>query len=267
MSATRPAIALAVGACTALATSSIACRATKPSPAPSAARTGPDRAAAVVPTSPEALLAFVRVREDAVSALRARFTVEFQADPRHRRQLDGVVVVRKPDAFRMSLVSPFGLTVFDHVARAGSARTRYPMGEPGRGPDASLSHEQMAQAFLRGEHAFPGRCEARAVTTDTVEFRCADAGRDHHRRLTVERASGNILLERSFTAGREQLRIERGDYRRAGGSGPRQRHLDVELPWRIKMTTPGTDRIVEIGIRTYEIDPDLAEDLFMFDPQ
>ena len=192
--------------------------------------------------------------------MRARFTARVETSERDDREIDGIVIVARPDAFRMSLISPLGLSVFDHVSNGDRSRTRYPMGPPSSESAAAatpFSHEELAEAFLRGDHAYPGHCAPDVIGKDVVEFRCSVAGNASYRILTVERAHGRILDERSYRDGRERLHITLGDHRVTDG---------VELPRRITMRWPGRDRQTDIEIHEYQINPPLDADLFAVEP-
>lgn len=218
---------------------------------------------------PDELLRFVRAREDRVSTLRARFTVRIRNGEQEDRELDGVVIVAKPDSFRMSLISPLGLSVFDHVANGDRSRTRYPMGPlssdgsdtsaaAGEAATTPFSGDEMAEPFLRRDLAHPGRCRLDEIREDVVELRCATASDATYRTITIERAHGRIVAERSFRDGGERLHITLDDHHITHG---------VELPRRITMSWPDRDHHAEIRIRQYEINPRLDVDLFAVEPR
>src|SRR5574340_57689 len=80
--------------------------------APAGRRQAP---AAPAPLSPAAALAVVEQREAAIHTLRARFTAHSRrGDDTHAA--DGVLLVKKPDRFRLRLMLPLGLTIFDYVS-------------------------------------------------------------------------------------------------------------------------------------------------------
>ena len=116
----------------------------------------------------------------------------------------------------------------------------------------------MIEAFLRGAQAYPGRCSPEESGEDAVEFRCATGSDASYRTITIERAHGRIVAERSFRDGGERLHITLDDHHTTDG---------VELPHRITLSRPGRDQHTEIRIRRYEINPRLDADLFAVEPR
>src|SRR5215470_15649499 len=78
------------------------------------------------PSDPATVYATVRQREEAIRTLRAQFSAVVHQGTSERRA-DGVLLVKKPDRFRMRLLSPFGLTVFDYTSWDAHARMELPL--------------------------------------------------------------------------------------------------------------------------------------------
>jgi hypothetical protein len=230
--------ALALSAC--LASLTVACT---PRIAPTPVPAG---------TDPAALLAMVRQREDGIHSLRARFAATVRHDDTVRRA-EGVLLIKKPDCFRLRLLSPFGFTVFDYVTRGAHARMELPLegkqlvdGEIGT--QAAFSPLDFRQAFLRGEAAFPGRCTPAAAGTEVV----VDCRDDHNallREIRIARASGTVTREISFDRERPRASLQFDDYRVVDG---------LPLPFAIELRSPDRNLTVQIALRAYEINPALA---------
>ena len=82
--------------------------------------------AAETERTPEAAYAAVRQQEAAIRTLRARFRAAVRRGT-ETRVADGVLVVKKPDRFRLRLLSPFGFTVFDYTSWDAHDRMELPL--------------------------------------------------------------------------------------------------------------------------------------------
>ena len=224
----------------------------------SAERRGEQVAPALDATDPEAALAIVRAREDAVRTLRATFRAEVHARDESgepsARAVGGVLLVRKPEDFRLRLTLPLGLTVFDYLARGERVSVVRPLA---RGDDPadfrSFSREDLGQAFLRGGLAFPGTCAARRRSSPWLVFDCLVGGAKLLRQIRVDPDTGRIAQERSFRNGHVRLLLEYDDFRAADGA---------DLPHRILLVYPDEGVHVDIEVDRYEVNPVLAERLF-----
>jgi hypothetical protein len=215
------------------------------------------RPAPVAATDPEAVFATVRAREDRLVTLRARFAADARRGA-ERHATDGVLLVKKPDRFRLRMMLPLGLTVFDFVQAGQREQLSLPLqgrvvsGTPP--PDLMpMSQADLDEAFLRGPAAFPGTCAAQAVAPGQVAVVCRDRSGDVLRRIDIERATATIIEEVSYDRGRPRLVLRYGDYRRVG---------DVALPYHIEMLCPGRDLSLAIRIARYEVNPSLPDRLF-----
>ena len=209
---------------------------------------------------PAAVYAAVRRAEDSVQTMRARFSATVhQGD--NVRQADGVLVVKKPDRFRMRLLSPFGLTVFDYTSWDGHARMELPL-EGKRLSDSEITAESaftpgdLRQAFLRAGAAFPGRCTPRAAAAETI-VECRDAEGTLLRVLHIEQRTQTITEEVSFASGVPHLTMQYDDYRAVGAA---------LLPFAIHLSYPERQVTLAISVRNYEVNPALADELFSCAP-
>lgn len=211
-----------------------------------------------VPTAdPARLLQTVREREDRITSLRARFTADTQRAGA-RRTADGVLLVKKPDRFRLRMTLPFGLTIFDYLKWGDRAQLSLPLegrvvDGPLQGHGLAFSQEDLGQAFLRGPYAFPGTCLANSSGGSTIVVLCRDASGALLRQMRVDSQSGALRDETSYDAGQAHMVIRYDDYRPAD---------DTELPYRIILNYPAQDATLDIAIQRYEINPILADDLF-----
>jgi outer membrane biogenesis lipoprotein LolB len=207
----------------------------------------------VLPAAPAARLAAVQANEERIHSLRARFDSVAHL-PDADRSADGVLLVVKPDRFRMRLMLPFGFTVFDYLCVGEQTWVSLPMaGEEERArvnQFAPFSREDFRQAFLRGSYAFPGTCEAAPAPNDQVWVTCRDA--DVLRR-TVLIGSDGIIEEATYSDGVQRLLIRYRDYRSIDGAA---------LPFRITLEYPQQRQSVDITIERYEVNPALSDDLF-----
>ena len=209
--------------------------------------------AARLPSSPDARLAAVRAREDQVQTLRARFSSVTRVGE-EERHTDGVLLVAKPDRFRMRLMLPFGFTVFDYLNVGEQTWMTLPLADAQQreraGAFAPFSRQDLAEAFLRGPYAFPGECTPAPAAGDTVWVSCHVAGA--LRRTYLIGADG-IAEETSYDGDAPRMHIAYTDYRAAGGT---------TLPFRITLDYPQRQQSVDITIDRYEVNPSLSDDLF-----
>lgn len=212
---------------------------------------------------PAAVLACVRGREDGVTAMRARFTA-ISDSAGERTTTSGVVLVAKPDRFRLRLMLPFGLTVFDAVESDGHLQMSLPL-QGGEITDAQraplpFTQSDLEEAFLRGDHAFPGTCEASAGRAGEVVVRCR-RGDGRVRVLHLDERTATITDEASFAsaaasaAGTPHFTIAYSEDRAVAPSG-------AVLPHRIRLAYPARRISLDIEIEKYEVNPALSPALF-----
>ena len=207
--------------------------------------------------SAEAALACAQQREEAITTLRSVFTAtsEHNGD---RYTTRGVLLVSKPDRFRLRLMLPVGFTVFDCIGSDGHLHLSLPLhgrhDDAGGGTSAPLpfQYADLAEAFLRGAHAFPGACVA-ARDSDEVVVQCGDAGVRRWRRLVLDPASTFIRDEISYGDAALLLTLRYEDYQPTDG---------IWLPRRIILASPRSSVSLDIVVERYEINPDLPADLF-----
>jgi outer membrane lipoprotein-sorting protein len=202
-----------------------------------------------LPAAPEARLAAVRAEEDRIHSLRARFSSVTRL-PGDERSADGVLLVAKPDRFRLRLMLPFGLTVFDYLNVGERTWMTLPLADPQQRAHAEqfapFSRDDLGQAFLRGAYAFPGDCTAATADDAEVVVRCRVDGA-LRRSLLI--GNEGILEETSYAGDAPRMVIHYADYR--GG-----------LPYHITLEYPQHQQSVDITIERYEVNPTLSDDLF-----
>ncbi|HXQ23016.1 MAG TPA: hypothetical protein VN812_15165 [Candidatus Acidoferrales bacterium] len=212
-------------------------------------------------SDPTTIFAIVRQREAQIVTLRARFTADSRrGDEQH--SADGVLLVKKPDRFRLRLMLPLGLTVFDYVSWGPHARMSLPLenrvaSDPTPDSHLAFSQEDLAQAFLRGSRAFPGTCTPSNDDTAAVVVVCRDAPGTILRRIRIDAHGATPLDETSFEAGQPRMTIRYGDYRMTG---------DMLLPYRIALQYPEQRVSLDISIERYEVNPRLPDELFQPPP-
>lgn len=211
----------------------------------------------VSPTAdPAEVLALVRRREDAIHTMRARFSATVHQGETVRRA-EGVLLVKKPDRFRLRLLSPFGFTVFDYVTFGTHTRMELPLegkrlSDDEIGTQSAFSPVDLRQAFLRGPAAFPGRCASQTTGTEIlVDCRAADSA--DRREIRIAGATATVDEETSFSGAVARVIMMFTDYRMVGG---------LPLPFAIELRAPQRQVTMQIALRSYEINPTLDDALF-----
>lgn len=222
-----------------------------------AACAAPHKPAPIVSRGPAAVFSAVRAREDRIASLRARFTAESRR-AQERHTTDGVLLVQKPNRFRLRMMLPFGLTVFDYVQSDDRVQLSLPLqGRVVSGTPPSdlmpFSQADLAEAFLRGPAAFPGTCAAEGNAPAQIVVLCRDRSGALLRRIRIDRATATIDEETTYQEGLPSLVLRYGDYRHVD---------DTELPFRIEMLYPERDLSLAIKIDRYEVNPALPDRLF-----
>jgi uncharacterized protein DUF4292 len=223
----------------------VSCSATKPISLP------------VASADPAAVFTAVRQHEAQINTLRARFAADTQrGDEKH--SADGVLLVMKPDRFRLRLMLPLGLTVFDYVSWGEHAQMSLPfenrvVSDPAADNHLAFTQEDLAQAFLRGAKAFPGTCTPSRDAPDAVVVLCRDGSGNILRRMRIDPRNATPLDETSYQAGQPRLIIRYSDYRLVD---------DTLLPFHIAMRYPEQNVSMDITIGRYEVNPRLADALF-----
>lgn len=217
---------------------------------------GPPRYVPTIPplSDPAAVLDGVRRREDEIRSLRARFkaTAFHGAD---ESDVQGVLLVRKTDRFRMRLMLPLGVTVLDYVSHGDRTWTFLPLSKNDDAREATLfSPADVRETFLRGEAAFPGTCSATSDSVSIVDVVCRSCDEcPVLRSMRLDRRRGTITEETSYGDGEPRLAIGYDDYREVAG---------LPLPFQVVMTYPSRGLRIEIRIRAYEVNPELKDELF-----
>jgi hypothetical protein len=207
-------------------------------------------------TDPVAVYAAVQRQEAAVQTLRARFRARVRRG-KELRNADGVLLVKKPDRFRLRLVSPFGLTVFDYTSWDGHDRMQLPL-EGKQLSDAQIAEHSpfspadMREVFLGSAAAGATRCSAQGASAETI-VDCRDREGALVRVIRIQTATREVVQEVRFVAGQPEVIMEPGDYRQVGSTA---------LPFRIDLTYPQKGVHLEIEVRSYEVNPALPDSLF-----
>ncbi len=208
------------------------------------------------PASAAEVFAVMRRREETIRTLRARFSaVVHQGDT--ERRAEGVLLVKKPDRFRLRLLSPFGFTVFDYAVSATHATMELPLeGKRLRddeiGTQSAFAPSDLRQAFLRGSAAFPGACTPTDSGTE-VTVECVGDASTGRREIQIARATATVSRETSFDGDTPRLIITFTDYRVIGG---------LPLPFSIELRVPPRQVTMQITLRSYEVNPVLDDALF-----
>ncbi len=208
--------------------------------------------------SADDVYAGLRRRETEIQNLRARFSAVFETSGSEAtvRRASGVLLVKKPDRFRLRLLSPFGFTVFDYVSSGEHVRIELPLqgktltdGEADHGP---FSPRLLRQQFLRESAPFAGHCGEDA-DAELLYLSCCEADGPMLRRINIERSSGRVRREVMFDAVRNRLEfvVDYSDYRPVSG---------IDLPFAISLATDSQKLTVTVA--AYEVNPPLTDDLF-----
>ena len=212
--------------------------------------------AAETERTPEAAYAAVRQQEAAIRSLRARFSATVRRGT-ETRAADGVLVVKKPDRFRLRLLSPFGLTVFDYTSWDAHDRMELPLeGKLFRDAEiadhALFSPADMREVFLGPAGDDAERCTVQGSSLETV-VDCRDHGGTLARLIRIQTSTRRVEQRVRMQSGQPDLVMEFADYRRVER---------VELPFKIALTSPAKAIHLEITVRTYELNPSLPDSLF-----
>lgn len=206
--------------------------------------------------TPDAVYAAVRRQEAEVQTLRARFSARVVRTGQARRA-DGVLLVKKPDRFRLRLLSPFGLTVFDYTSWDSHDRMLLPL-EGKQFSDAEIAEHSpfspadMRAVFLGAADDGGAHCNAQGGGTETV-VDCRHPDGAPARLIRIQTASRTVAQEIRLVAGQPQVIMQFGDYRPVES---------VQLPFKIDLTYPDKGVHLEIAVRSYEMNPSLPDSLF-----
>jgi hypothetical protein len=202
------------------------------------------------------VFAVVRAREQAIVSLRTSFSARTRERDR-TRSADGVLLVQKPDRFRLRMMLPVGVTVFDYLTVGERTQIAFPLegrivNSAPQGDWAAFSRDDLSQAFLRGSRAFPGTCTAVAQDAELVVATCHERGR-LQRRFLIERRTATVREEVSYADDKPRLVIRFGEYRMVDST---------PMPFRVELQYPERALVVEITVRTTEVNPALDASLF-----
>ena len=201
-----------------------------------------------------ALLAELRLREDAAGSWKAVHSLSIE-DRRSLRsaRLRGVLLVRRPDRFRLRLLGPAGMTAMDLLFVAPRYQLAIPGGPAISGADARrerrLPVDAMARAFLRVYDGEPVALHTSA-TRRRLDLRGAGGVR---RTLVVGGDRPEVLVDSARGDGGESLRVTYADWREIEGR---------RLPFRVRMDLPQREITARVEVERYELDPRVPADAF-----
>lgn len=206
--------------------------------------------------TPEAAYAAVQQQEAAIRTLRARFRAAVRRGT-ETRIADGVLVVKKPDRFRLRLLSPFGLTIFDYTSSDAHDRMELPLeGKLFRDAEIAdhglISPAAMREAFLGSSGDDAKRCTVQGGSLETV-VDCRDQEGTLARLIRIQTSTRHVEQRVRMQFGQPELVMEFADYRRVER---------VELPFKIALTYPAKEMHLDITVRDYEVNPSLPDSLF-----
>jgi hypothetical protein len=191
---------------------------------------------------PEIVIATLQANEAKVRTLRARFDAKIAA-PQGTRSVGGVLVIAKPDRVRFRLMLPFGVTVYDFVKVGGEAWQTQPLG----GRSVGIDPYTLSDVFLRDESVDRVGCMM-GSTAEWVATEC-------HGRLERIRRS-DATVESAAIGDRNGVVITYADERLVDG---------VPLPFTIVIHF-WDDVVVTVSVDRYEVNPQLADDIFQPPP-
>jgi hypothetical protein len=201
-------------------------------------------------------LAVVRDGGDPVSSLRATFTARVERGDTTERAR-GVLLVRRPDRFRMRLSSLLGFTILDYTVEGDRQRLwlagRKEVLSGSEIPAAtSLSPAAVRWIFLRNDARLDHGCEERAAGS-AILVECRDEGGVPVYRGYVRTSSGLLEREIVYEGQAPRLTVSYDDFRPIGGA---------RLPHSIEWLEASTLTRVVIEVQRYEVNPDLPGPLF-----
>jgi hypothetical protein len=201
-----------------------------------------------------ALLAELRRRDDAHPAWKSvhRLTLQDRRNARHAK-MRGLLVVARPDRFRLRLLGPADVTAMDLTYVAPRYRLEIAGRDTFVGADARretrLPVAAMAETFLR---RFEG--EAVGLWAGSTRRRLAIATPDGGRRIVILPAARPEVMADSFRRrGVEELRVTYRQYRSVG---------PARLPFEVSMYLPDRSLAAHVAVERYEVGPAIPEGAF-----
>lgn len=171
--------------------------------------------------------------------------------------LSGLLAVRRPDAYRLRVLGPAGLTAMDLAWNAGRFVLDVPPSDvhlegDERTPRARLHGvpvDGLARAFLGTyEAARASLVEGRRWDLLTLE----EPG-GARRLLYLRRADATVVIDARLEAGRETLRLTHAAHRTVAG---------VSLSHRVRCDMPREGLSATIEVERYEVNPRLPDAAF-----
>ncbi|MBI2892619.1 MAG: hypothetical protein HYY06_03645 [Deltaproteobacteria bacterium] len=203
----------------------------------------------------QALLATLRAEEGRWRTLTIVHAIRL-ATREQSGSLRGLLAVRRPDAYRLQLLGPAGITAMDLTYRAGRFLLVIPSRNVRRAGDRSTPREDLrglpvdglARAFLDRYGGTPADLIEDARWS-VMEWRRGD----EVRRLWLDRETTLPRVDSTRRAGREEMRITYDRYRAADGA---------RLPFRVHFDMPAEGLRAQIDVERYRVNPDLPDSAF-----
>lgn len=209
-------------------------------------------------TRVQALLAELRGAQAPVHTLKVVHHITVQAEGRPSTgAMQGLLAVRRPDAYRLRVLGPAGITAMDLAWRSG----RFVLTVPPRGVrvdgDERTPREQLRGVPVDGlARAFLGTFDAtRAALVEDARWSLltlVEPG-GARRKLFVDRRNGTVAVDARFEGGAETTRLTQGGYRQVGG---------VWLPFRVRFDMPAQRVVATITVDRYDVNPALPDAAF-----
>ena len=207
----------------------------------------------------QALIGQLRAAQAPIKTLKVVHHISLWSAGLSSGALQGLLAVRRPDAYRLRVLGPAGLTAMDLVWRQG----RFVLDVPSRGVHLA-GDERTPRARLHGvpvdglARAFLGTYEAvRASLVEDARFSLLTLVEPSgaRRRLFVRRQDGAVAIDARFEDGRETTRLTHEGYRAVGG---------VRLAYRVRCDMPAQGLAATIDVDRYDVNPRLPDAAFAF---
>ncbi|MDX2171155.1 MAG: hypothetical protein SF182_29065 [Deltaproteobacteria bacterium] len=204
-------------------------------------RRGEPAAAEPVDRNAESAVDYVATQERAMHSLRAQFSASVWLDDGTLSRVSGVLLVVKPDRFRMRLMLPLGITVFDYVRDGADGWFSLPLASERDRTLPSQSMIDLSEVFLR-EPIDPLTCEIERSYDRLTDVRCGN------HLFVIRAAQHHTLLERAYL---DSVNVRYSEPADVDG---------FMLPFKIEVDQSiGT---VLVKISKYDVNPRLEDSLF-----
>jgi hypothetical protein len=199
----------------------------------------------------------LRTAQSSIHTLRVAHHIALAKGGVSSGSLRGLLAVRRPDAYRLRVLGPAGLTAMDLVWSAGRFVLDVPAREVHLAGDARTPRralhgvpiDGLARAFLGTYDAtHAGLVEDRRWSVLTLEESPAV-----RRVLYLSPPEMTVVVDARFEGGRETLRLTHGDLRPVGGT---------LLAHDIRCDMPREGLVATIRVERYDVNPTLPDAAF-----